>query len=116
MTAILSAVLFVIVATVSAAPIEVSNFESKAGCNSGPMVQMLSGGNVFLSSSNSSLTLSAGFEGCWSYFPQGPCRAIYRSNSGSYTICGQCDSSGNPGGGRCSPISQNTLNFGYWCS
>lgn len=117
MTAILSAVFFVIVASSNAATIEVSTVGTESGCSSGPMVQMLSEKNVFLAASTSFSTISvAGFEGCWSYWPQGPCRAIFRNNNGSYTICGQCDSFGNPGSGRCSPISQNTLNFGYWCS
>jgi hypothetical protein len=56
------------------------------------------------------------FWGCWSFFPSGPCRAIYRDSEGNYTICGQCDSSGTPGPGGCSPISEQTLEIGYWCS
>ncbi len=75
--------------------------------------------NMLISPSNSLYSVwdgNRGFEGCWSYFPQGPCRAIYRDNNGNYTICGQCDSFGNPGSGRCSRISSQTLNIGYWCS
>lgn len=56
------------------------------------------------------------FQGCWSYFPSGPCRAIYQDSEGDYYICGNCDSSGNPGSGGCSPISPQTLQIGYWCS
>jgi hypothetical protein len=56
------------------------------------------------------------FEGCWTFYPAGPCRAIYRDNKGDYYICGDCDSSGNPGSGSCSRISQQTLAQGYWCS
>jgi hypothetical protein len=56
------------------------------------------------------------FWGCWSFFPSGPCRAIYRDSEGNYTICGECDSSGTPGSGGCSSISERTLEFGYWCS
>src|SRR5262245_22443905 len=56
------------------------------------------------------------FEGCWTYFSAGPCRAIYRDSQGNYYICGKCDSSGNPGPGSCSPISPQTIQIGYWCS
>lgn len=56
------------------------------------------------------------FQGCWSYFPTGPSRAIYRDSEGSYYICGPCDSSGHPGSGSCSPISTQTLSIGYWYS
>lgn len=56
------------------------------------------------------------FEGCWTFFPAGSCRAVYREANGNYSICGKCDASGNPGGGSCSPISQQTLAQGYWCS
>lgn len=56
------------------------------------------------------------FEGCWTFFSSGPCRAIYRDSAGKYYICGRCDSSGTPGPGGCSQISPQTLNFGFWCS
>lgn len=116
MTAILSAVLLGIGATVAAAPIEVGGFAPEAGCNA-PMVRVLDGGNVFLAASNSLSKVSAAgvFEGCWTYWPAGPCRAIYRQGQ-SYTICGVCDDGGNPGSGGCSSISIRTLNRGYWCS
>lgn len=56
------------------------------------------------------------FEGCWTYFSSGPCRAIYRDSQGNYFICGKCDSSGTPSPGACSAISPQTLQIGWWCS
>ena len=56
------------------------------------------------------------FEGCWTYWPSGPCRAIFKDSGGNYSICGNCDSFGNPGSGTCSPIAEETLQIGYWCS
>ena len=56
------------------------------------------------------------FEGCWTYFSAGPCRAIYRDSQGNYYICGKCDSSGSPSPGGCSQISPQTLQIGWWCS
>src|SRR5215204_1608008 len=32
------------------------------------------------------------------------------------TVCKDCGTTGNPGPGKCSPISQATLNSGLWCS
>jgi hypothetical protein len=61
-------------------------------------------------------TQGSTFWGCWSFFSAGPCRAVYRDSEGNYTICGQCDSSGTPGPGGCSAISEQTLEIGYWCS
>lgn len=78
----------------------------------------LSRENIFLAATNNLASVSAGsrvFQGCWTYFPAGPCRAIYSKN-GSYQICGECDDFGNPGPGGCSSISSATLNQGYWCS
>ncbi|NOT46279.1 MAG: hypothetical protein HOP17_00820 [Acidobacteria bacterium] len=114
--ATLFAVLFVIIPMVAAVPNEVSSFGPEAGCKT-LIVRTLNEENVFLAASNTMFTVSAAgvFEGCWTYWPAGPCRAIYRQNR-SYTICGVCDSSGNPGSGGCSPISLSTLNQGYWCS
>ena len=56
------------------------------------------------------------FEGCWTQFPAGPCRDIYRDQQGNYWICRNCGTTGNPGPGKCSPISQATLASGFWCS
>jgi hypothetical protein len=61
-------------------------------------------------------TQGSTFWGCWSFFSAGPCRAVYRDSEGNYTICGQCDRSGTPGPGVCSPISEQTLEIGFWCS
>ena len=69
------------------------------------------GETSFFSTANSSLA----FEGCWSYFPSGSCRAIFRDGQG-YQICGKCSRNGTPGAGGCSSISQQTLDTGYWCS
>ncbi len=55
------------------------------------------------------------FEGCWTYFPTGPCRDIY-VGQGSYWLCKACGQTSNPGPGQCSPISLSTLNIGWWCS
>jgi hypothetical protein len=56
------------------------------------------------------------FWGCWSYFPSGGCRDIYRDAQGNYWICRACGTTGNPGPGKCSQISPATLATGYWCS
>jgi len=56
------------------------------------------------------------FVGCWTFYSAGPCRAVYVDTNGNHYLCGQCDSTGNPGSGSCSPISQQTLAQGYWCS
>ncbi len=61
-------------------------------------------------------TSSWTFEGCWTYWPAGPCRDVYRDAQGGYWICKDCGTTGNPGPGQCSPISSNTLAIGYWCS
>lgn len=58
---------------------------------------------------------SPAFEGCWSYFPSGSCRAIFRDGQ-NYQICGRCSRNGTPEAGSCSNISQQTLDTGYWCS
>lgn len=86
-------------------------------CLSSPS-QILPNDSILLSTSRSWLASSQSrvFEGCWTYFPQGPCRAIYRDQQNNYFICGLCDYYGNPGSGKCSSISIQTLNIGYWCS
>ncbi len=56
------------------------------------------------------------FEGCWAWFPIGPCYDVYRDSSGGYWICRLCGSTTNPGPGQCSRISIQTLNTGWWCS
>jgi hypothetical protein len=56
------------------------------------------------------------FEGCWTQFPQGPCRDVFRDQQGNYYICRACGTTGNPTPGKCSPISQATLASGFWCS
>jgi hypothetical protein len=56
------------------------------------------------------------FEGCWTYWPAGPCRDVYRDAAGQYWICKACGTTGNPSPGKCSRISIQTLNIGYWCS
>jgi len=56
------------------------------------------------------------FEGCWTQFSAGTCRDIYRDQQGNAWICRDCGTTGNPGPGKCNPISQATLNSGFWCS
>ena len=56
------------------------------------------------------------FEGCWTRFSAGPCRDIFRDQEGNAWICRDCGTTGKPGPGKCSPISQATLNSGFWCS
>ena len=56
------------------------------------------------------------FEGCWTQFPSGPCRDVFRDPQGNYWICRACGTTGNPTPGKCSPISQATLASGFWCS
>ena len=71
---------------------------------------------VFFVSGTTSSQSSRTFEGCWTFFAAGQCKAIYRDAQNNHYICGNCDASGNPGGGKCSKISQRTLDQGYWCS
>src|SRR5690349_6231249 len=56
------------------------------------------------------------FEGCWTQFVSGPCRDIFRDDQGNYWICKDCGTTGSPGPGKCSQISQATLASGFWCS
>ena len=56
------------------------------------------------------------FQGCWTQFSAGPCRDIFRDQQGNSWICRECGSTGNPGPGKCNPISQATLASGFWCS
>ncbi len=56
------------------------------------------------------------FEGCWTQFSAGQCRDVFRDDQGNYWICKECGTTGNPGPGKCSPISQATLASGFWCS
>jgi hypothetical protein len=56
------------------------------------------------------------FEGCWTQFASGPCRDVFRDDQGNYWICKDCGTTGNPGPGKCSQISQATLASGFWCS
>ena len=56
------------------------------------------------------------FEGCWTQFSAGPCRDVYRDQQGNYWICRGCGTTGNPGPGKCNPISQAQLASGFWCS
>lgn len=86
------------------------------GCR-GSSVNSIARENIFLATSNSMNPLSARrvFQGCWTATGNVPCYAIYSDNRGYY-VCGECDSSGNPGSGGCSKISLSTLNRGLWCS
>lgn len=55
------------------------------------------------------------FEGCWAYFPSGPCYDIYRDSAGDYWICDLCLQTKNPSPKKCNRISLEILNRGYWC-
>jgi len=56
------------------------------------------------------------FEGCWTQFSAGPCRDVFRDQQGDFWICRACGTTGNPSPGKCNPISQATLQTGFWCS
>lgn len=56
------------------------------------------------------------FEGCWTYWPAGPCRDVYRDSQGGYWLCRACGTTGTPSNKVCSRTSIQTLNVGYWCS
>ena len=56
------------------------------------------------------------FEGCWTQFSSGPCRDVFRDQQGNTWICRACGTTGNPGPGKCNPISAATLASGFWCS
>jgi hypothetical protein len=56
------------------------------------------------------------FEGCWTQFAAGTCRDVFRDDQGNHWICKECGTTGNPGPGKCNPISQATLASGFWCS
>lgn len=78
------------------------------------LVMLLTG--VFFTMSSASANQGRVFEGCWTFFSAGQCRAVYRDSQRNYYLCGACDESGNPGSGSCSRISRQTLDQGYWCS
>ena len=56
------------------------------------------------------------FLGCWTQFSAGPCRDVYRDQQGNHWVCRACGTTGNPGPGKCNPISEGTLATGLWCS
>jgi hypothetical protein len=56
------------------------------------------------------------FWGCWTQFSSQPCRDVFRDQQGEFWICRACGTTGNPGPGKCNPISSTTLASGLWCS
>lgn len=52
------------------------------------------------------------FEGCFTWFPAGPCRDVFRDSNGVLWICGACGTTNNPGPGKCSKLTGS----GWWCS
>jgi hypothetical protein len=56
------------------------------------------------------------FEGCWTQFSAGTCRDVFVDQQGQHWICRECGTTGKPGPGKCSPISEATLASGFWCS
>jgi hypothetical protein len=55
------------------------------------------------------------FQGCWTFFSSGSCRAVYRDGD-NWTLCGKCGPTGEPNPNGCSSISPQTLATGLWCS
>lgn len=108
--------------TSKAITLDAADFNQPAAQCQSPETQATVENNIFLLTSNNffadavSSRASLTFQGCWSYFPTGGCRAIYNDSNNNFFICGACDRSGNPGGGRCNRITQQTLRTGYWCS
>ena len=96
--------------TVSPAAAGTFGFADRPACEAS-----LSRSNIFLNAFPRATLGPRVFQGCWTFFSSGPCRAIYSKNGG-YQICGECDDFGNPGSGGCSAISSQTLAQGYWCS
>jgi len=72
--------------------------------------------NAAMKSSSAVTPANWTFEGCWTQFSSGPCRDVYRDQQGNYWICRACGTTGNPGPGKCNPISSATLASGFWCS
>jgi hypothetical protein len=54
------------------------------------------------------------FWGCWTQFSAGTCRDIFRDQQGNYWICRACGTTGNPGSGKCSQISQQRARIQRW--
>jgi hypothetical protein len=50
------------------------------------------------------------FEGCFTFFPAGPCRDVFRDSSGTLWICKDCLTTKNPPHG-CSVLTGS----GFWC-
>lgn len=51
------------------------------------------------------------FEGCFTFFPAGPCRDVFRDDSGTLWICKACGTTKKPPNG-CSVLTGS----GFWCS
>lgn len=51
------------------------------------------------------------FEGCFTFFPAGPCRDVFRDSDGTLWICKDCGTTKKPPGG-CSVLTGS----GFWCS
>lgn len=54
---------------------------------------------------------SVTFEGCFTFWPAGPCRDVFREDDGTLWICKSCGTTKNPPGG-CSILTGS----GFWCS
>ena|ERR1700752_5080106 len=84
-----------------------------------PRTAQPSGSDFAVTHAATTTTTSAAnwtFEGCWTQFSAGPCRDVFRDQQGNYWICRACGTTGNPGPGKCNPISAATLASGFWCS
>lgn len=53
------------------------------------------------------------FEACWAGYGGCPGKAVFRDANWNAYICGDCDSSGSPVGGRCYKAN---VSYGAWCS
>lgn len=51
------------------------------------------------------------FEGCFTFFPAGPCRDVFRDSSGTLWICKDCGTTKKPPAG-CTVLTGS----GFWCS
>lgn len=101
---------FVVALTLSALFIA-SGVAQPVGKSAGP-----GGGAATMAPAKAARAANWTWQGCWTQFSAGTCRDIYRDAQGEYWICRACGTTGSPGPGKCSRISQQTLSTGFWCS
>ena len=55
--------------------------------------------------------------GCWTGPASGgKCVDVFRDGSGDYWICGECNTTKNPGPGKCTKVTADQLQLGRWCA